>query len=92
MEFFVCILILFLIKIFEWSCALIKFMFKAVFSILTFPFKTFSKSANSKSHYAKPKQKKVCSVAIERTKELWGNSSKDLELEDIFWLDEFIDD
>ena len=90
MEFFVCIGILVFIKLIEWSWKLFAFSFKLMWGFLTLPFRCFSKPG--KAVRQKPYQAKCYQDPIEKAIDHWDNSPKDLDMEDMFWLDELMGD
>lgn len=91
MEFFISIFILIVIKIFEWIFSLIKWSFKIAWWVVTLPFKLLGLGKNSgkkpnvstKSKYSNPVDKAI---------DHWENKPEELDVEDVFWLDELIGD
>ena len=91
-EIFVCLGILLFTKVLEWIwtgikvCAiLIKFLITLPFELIK-PSKAPKKSRTaqiSRSRYRDP---------IEKMEDHWDNHPEDLDLEDIFWLDELAGD
>ena len=89
MEFFVCIGILIFIKLVEWSLQLFIFSLMLMWNLLILPFKLIKKSEPAKRNIS---YKNGFSDPIEKAYDHWDNSPKDLDMEDMFWLDEILGD
>lgn len=91
MEFFVSLLILIFVKMLEWTFALIKWTFKGIWLLFAWPFKL--KQAGSKAApKAKASASKRYSGPIDKAIDHWENDPKELDMEDMFWLDELLGD
>ena len=88
MEFIICIFILKLAL--KWGWGLAKVCIKGALFAISLPFKLLF--GESPILYEKPSPKprqKACYIdPIDKAIDHWDNSPEDLDMEDMFWLDE----
>ena len=93
MELFACLMVLIFVKCLEWSVKLVSYLLKLCVFLVSLPFKMLSLSLFNNSHQAEiAKKHKQYHDPIEKMEDHWDNHPEDLDLEDIFWLDELIGD
>ena len=92
MEFFISLFILLIIKMFEWTFTLIKWSFNAAWWVISMPFKLlFGQNNKPTKKETRPAPKKH-SDPIDKAIDHWENKPEDLDMEDMFWLDELLGD
>lgn len=92
MEFFISLFILLIIKVFEWTFTLIKWSFKAAWWVISMPFKLLFGQNNKPVKKEKRPASKKYSDPINKAMDHWENKPEDLDMEDMFWLDELLGD
>lgn len=95
MDFFISLFVLLLIKMIEWSVKLFAISVKVMFWIICLPFKLLgyginSGAANKKNSY--PANNKAYSGPIDKALDRFENHPEDMDLEDLFWIDEILGD
>jgi len=94
MELLACLLVLAFIKIAEWSIKLIVYCFKLSLLLIALPFKMIFKLlfSNHNQEPKNPTKHREYNDPIEKMEDHWDNHPEDLDMEDIFWLDELCGD
>jgi len=95
MEFFVSLFVLLLIKMIEWGFKFLGLCFKGVFWLMLLPFKILDLAASSGSTSTKSSyspSRKTYSDPINKAMDRFENHPEDMDMEDLFWIDEILGD
>lgn len=94
MEIFACLLVLLFIKLIEWTWKFFIAICKLCGFLIMLPFKGLNMFINEKANKSRKVQnsRREYHDPVEKMEDHWDNHPEELDLEDIFWLDELTGD